>query len=70
MLNSFFITERVEIFYKFQLSKFMKIYDLFHSYLLQKDLNDFLLEQIQKFSSFIIRKKSKKYALDNIENSR
>ena len=70
MLNSFLITERVETSYRLQLSKFMRIHNVFHSHLLRKDLNDSLLEQIQKPSSLIITKKSKKYKLNDIENFR
>ena len=54
ILSLFLITERVEIFYRLQLSKFMRIYDVFHLYLLRKDLNDLLPEQIQELSSLII----------------
>ena len=36
MLSSFLITERVETFYRLQLSKFMRIHDIFHSHLLRK----------------------------------
>ena len=70
MLNSFLITERVETFYRLQLSKFMKVHDVFHLHLLRKDFNDSLLEQIQEPSGLIITKKNEKYELNDIENSR
>ena len=70
MLNSFLITERVETFYRLQLSKFMKVHDVFHSHLLRKDFNNVLSEQIQESSSLIITKKSEEYELNDIENSR
>ena len=70
MLSSFLIIERVETFYRLQLSEFIKIHDVFHSHLLRKDLNDFLLEQIQESSSLIIIKEDEKYELNDIENSR
>ena len=70
MLSSFLITERVETFYRLQLPEFMRIHDVFHSHLLRKDLNDFLLEQIQEPPSLIITKKSEEYELNDIENSR
>ena len=70
MLSSFLITERVETFYRLQLSEFMRIHDVFHSHLLWKDFNDLLPEQIQKPPSLIITKKSKEYELNDIENSR
>ena len=70
ILSSFFITERVETFYRLQLLKFMRIHDVFHPHLLRKDLNDSLLEQIQESSGLIITKKNEKYKLNDIENSR
>ena len=70
MLNSFLTTERVETFYRLQLSKFMKIHDIFHPHLLRKDLNDFLFEQIQESPSSIITEKNEKYELNDIENFR
>ena len=42
MLNSFLITERVETFYRLQLSEFMKAHNVFHFHLLRKDLNNSL----------------------------
>ena len=70
MLSSFLITEWVETFYRLQLSKFIRVHDVFHSHLLRKDLNDFLFEQIQELPSLIITKKSEKYELNEIENFR
>ena len=46
MMNSIFIIQRVEIFYRLRFPKFLKIYDVFHSHLLWKELNEFLSEQI------------------------
>ena len=70
MLSSFLITERVGTFYRLQLSEFMRIHDVFHLHLLRKDLNDFLLEQIQEPPNLIITKKNEEYKLNDIENSR
>ena len=70
MLSSFLIIERIETFYRLQLPKFMKIYDVFHSHLLRKNFNDSLFERIQKSSSLIIIKKKEKYKLNDIENLR
>ena len=69
-LNSFLITEQIEIFYRFQLSKFIKLYEIFYSYLLRKDLNDSLFELIQEPLSFIITKENEKYELNDIKNFR
>ena len=44
MLIVFFIIEPVEIFYRLQLSEFIRIHDIFNLYLLQKDLDNFLLK--------------------------
>ena len=68
MLNSFLIIERVETFYRLQLSEFIRVYNVFHLHLLRKDFNNFLFKQIQKPPSLIITKKSKEYKLNNVEN--
>ena len=70
MLSPFLIIERVDIFYRFQLSKFMRVHNVFHSHLLRKDFNDFLFEQIQELSNLIITKENEKYELNDIKNFR
>ena len=70
MLRFFSIKKKVEIFYQLQLSNFMKIHNVFHFHFMRKNSNDFLFEQIQKFSEFIILKENEKYELNNINNFR
>ena len=70
MLSPFLITERVETSYRLQLSKFMRVHDVFHLNLLRKDFNDSLFEQIQKPSGLIITKEDEEYELNDIKNSR
>ena len=70
MLTIFSIKEKIGVFYQLQLLNFMKIHDIFYSYLMCKSPNNFLLKQIQKFSEFIIIKKDKEYKLNDIDNSR
>ena len=44
MLKLFSIKEKIETFYQLQLPDIIKVYDVFHSYLIRKDLDDFLFE--------------------------
>ena len=44
MLKSFSIKEKIEVLYQLQLFNFMKIYDVFHSYLMRKNSDDSLSE--------------------------
>ena len=70
ILKLFSIKKKVGIFYQLQLSDFMKVYDLFHFYLMRKDSDNLLLEQIQESFKSIIIKEDEKYELNDIDNSR
>ena len=68
MLKFFSIEKKIEIFYQLQLLNFIKVYDVFHFYLMHKNSNNSLFEQVQKSSESIIIKENKKYKLNNINN--
>ncbi len=54
MLGSFQITEPVDSFYKLELSKTMRIHDVFHSELLRSAVDDSLPGQKNEFSGPIV----------------
>ena len=60
MLSLFQIKKLVDSFYQLKLSSLMKIYDVFYSSLLWKNVQNLLSSQIQKFSRFIIVDNKKK----------
>ncbi len=70
ILSSFSIVNKTNIFYKLNLSLFIKIHNVFYINLLRKNFDNFLLNQVQKFFESIITFKSNKYELNDIFNFR
>jgi len=70
ILNSFSIVNKTNIFYKLNLSLFIKIYNAFYINLLYKNFDNFLSSQVQELFESIITFKNNKYKLNNILNSR
>ncbi len=54
MLNSFQITESVDLFYKLKLSETMRIHNVFHSELLHSVVDDSLPDQKNEPSKSIV----------------
>ena len=60
ILDSFFITKRIKVFYELELLVIMRIYNMFYSSLLRKTSENSLLNQVQElFDKIIIEKDDK-----------
>ncbi len=70
ILSFFSIVNKINIFYKLNLSLSIKIYNAFYINLLRKNFNNSLLSQVQELFESIIMFKSNKYKLNNIFNSK
>ncbi len=69
MLNSFWITDSVDFFYKLKLSDTMRIHDVFYSELLRLVVNDSLSDQKNEFSKSIVINDEDEWKIDDILNS-
>ena len=69
-LNSYKILQRLNNVYRLKLSQIMKIHDVFHCWLLRKDLCDFLKNQINELSKFVIVNENFEWKIDDILKSR
>ena len=65
-LNSFKMTQRLNNFYRFELFEIMRIHDVFHCWLLRKDICDFFENQINKSSNSIIISENFEWEINNI----
>ncbi len=68
MLNSFQITDSVNLFYKLKLSETMCIHDVFHSELLRSVVNDSLSDQKNESSKSIVINNEDEWEIDDILN--
>ncbi len=68
MLNSFQITESINLFYKLKLSETMHIHDVFHSELLRSVVNDSLFDQKNESSKLIVINDEDEWKINNILN--
>ncbi len=69
MLDSFINLDFINSSYKLKLSKFMHIYDVFHSDLLCSVVVDFLSDQKNESSDLIVINDEDEWKIDNILNS-
>ena len=69
MLDSFINLDFINSSYKLKLSKFMHIYDVFHSDLLCSVVDDFLSDQKNESSDLIVINDEDEWKIDNILNS-
>ncbi len=69
MLNSFINLNLVDFLYKLKLSKFMHVYDVFHSDLLCSVVDDFLSDQKNELSDSIVINNKDEWKIDDILNS-
>jgi hypothetical protein len=70
MIDSYRIKKILSVNCQLNLFDSMKIHDIFHTSLLRKTSNDFLLDQILKSSSSIIIDEKEEYELNDILNFR
>ncbi len=70
MLDSFQITESVDLFYKLKLSETMRIHDVFHSELLRSVVDDSLPDQKNESSRSIVINDEDEWEINDILNSR
>ncbi len=68
MLNSFQITDSVDLFYKLKLSETMHIHDVFHSKLLCSVVDNSLSDQKNELSKSIIINNEDEWKIDDILN--
>ena len=69
-LNSFKMLQRMSNVYRLELSEIMRIHDVFHCWLLRKDLRDFLENQINEFSDSVIVNENLEWKVNDILKSR
>ena len=69
-LNSFKILQRLSNVYRLELLEIMRIHDVFHCWLLRKDLCDSLENQINEFSDFVIVNENFEWKMNDILKSR
>ena len=71
MIDSFKIVRVLDQICQLKLSDFMKIHDIFHTFLLRSNSNDSLSDQIQSLSlSVIVNEEEDEWELDDILDSR
>jgi len=70
MLDSFQITDSVDLFYKLKLSETMRIHDVFHSELLRPAVDDSLPDQKNEPSGSIVVNDEDEWKIDDILNFR
>ncbi len=68
MLDFFINLSFIDSSYKLKLSKFMHVYDVFHSDLLCSVVNDFLSDQKNELSNSIVINNKDEWEIDNILN--
>ena len=68
MLNSFQITDSVDLFYKLKLSETMCIHNVFHSELLRSVVNNSLSDQKNESSRSIVINDEDEWKIDDILN--
>jgi hypothetical protein len=70
MLKSFKILKKKENSYKLDLSNEMNIYSMFHTFLLRKNLQNSLFEQLISSSSSVVINDEQKFDVEDIIDSR
>ena len=69
-LDSYRMLQRMNNFYRFELSEIMRIYDVFHCWLFRKDLRDSLESQINEFFDSVIVNENFEWEMNDILESR
>ena len=69
-LNSFKMLQRMNNVYRLELSNSMRIHDVFHCWLLRKNFCDFLENQINESSDFVVINENLEWKMNDILKSR